>query len=92
MQIWSNFRESFSEKEDDDLLCQQALLGEAARAIDSWQRLALVSQQATRDLAIAFRLYCDQDHDDPELDIRGDLDVLVRELSDGVAKLEEQIV
>lgn len=49
------------------------------------QRCVLVHQKAMIELAVAFRIALEQ----PEIDIRDDLESLIRELSDGVAHLEE---
>lgn len=76
-------------REASELLrSQQEMLLAAAQEIGRWQEVALVSQKATRDLAIAFRVSQDVDG----VDIRDDLDELVRELQDAVGLLEEQIV
>lgn len=66
---------------------QNDLLLEAAGAIQSWQEVALVSQQATRDLAIAWEASLSE----PDIDISDDLHELVGQLRDQVAQLEEQI-
>lgn len=66
---------------------QKAVLLAAGETLNEWQKLALESQRSCRDLAIAFRTYCDL----PDADIREDLDELVRDLKDAVAILEERI-
>lgn len=66
----------------------QELLREAVKTIDMWQQIALASQRGTRDLAIAFRAALDR----PDVDLRDDVDELVRDLSDQVAAMEEQII
>lgn len=48
----------------------------------------LANQQAYRDLAVAFRIALEK----PEVDLRDDLDLLIRDLSDQVATLEEHFV
>lgn len=46
------------------------------------------AQQTYRDLAISWRLSLEQ----PEIDVREDLDKMIRELSDQLAQLEEHYV
>lgn len=67
---------------------QTQALSIAMQQIAEWQELALNCCRSSRDLAIAWRVALEQ----PETDLRDDLDDLVRELSDHVARLEEQIV
>ena len=58
------------------------------RAIVIYQEQALAAQKATLDLAVAWRISLEQ----PEVDLSEDIDTLIRELSDQVAKLEEYVV
>lgn len=75
-------------KEAAETLSQQnELLKQAVGTIDQWQQLTLASQRSSRDLAVAFRVYCES----PEVDIRDELDQLVTELSDAVANFEEHL-
>lgn len=67
---------------------ENKLIIEAIRTIDMWQQLALAEKRGARDIAVAFRASLDS----PEIDIRDDVDDLIRSLSDQVAKMEEQIV
>lgn len=71
----------------DTLKAQSELLVAATGAIETWQQIALVSQQATRDLAIAWEASLAY----PEVDVSEDLSNLVSDLRDQVAQLEEQI-
>lgn len=90
------WRKSSGEAEDALLLLEAAdilkkqsdLLKCAAKQIDEWQMLALNSQRSTRELAIAFRLA----QESPEIDIRDNLDALIRDISDSIASLEEHLV
>lgn len=66
---------------------QRDLLLEAGATITQWQDLALESQRSARDIAIAFRISMEK----PEVDLRDDLDELIRSLSDSVAQLEEHL-
>jgi hypothetical protein len=52
------------------------------------QRLALAANRCSLDLAVAFRIALER----PEIDIRDDLDILIANLSDQVAKIEEHVV
>lgn len=67
---------------------ESKLIVEAIRTIDMWQQLALEEKRGARDIAIAFRASLDS----PEIDIRDEVDDLIRNLSDQVAQMEEQIV
>jgi hypothetical protein len=67
----------------------QALIIEAKDSEIRQLKLAgLAMQQAQRDLVAAWRVSLEK----PEIDIRDDLDVMLRNLSDQIAILEEQIV
>lgn len=87
-------QENFEKEETSILVEASELIGtqadalvSAAKQIAEWQELALMCQRGTRDLAIAFRVAMET----PEVDLRDDLDNLVRDLSDAVATLEEHI-
>lgn len=67
---------------------QTLLLGAAARKIDEWQQLALHSQRAARDIAVAWQVAMEK----PEIDVRDEVGILVRDLSDNVAALEETVI
>ena len=67
---------------------QRLALRVAAKKIAQWQDLALDTTRSMRDLAISYRVAQEQ----PEVDIREDLDQIVRELDDQMARLTEQIV
>ena len=69
------------------LQAQREMLKQSAQEIAVWQDRALTAQRATRDLAIAFRVQ----QETPDIDIRDDLDELVQDLSDSVARLEEHL-
>lgn len=71
-----------------ELLHWQSLLIEAKDLeIAELQRAVLANQQAFRDLAVAFRIAAEQ----PEIDLREDLDALIRDLSDQLCVLEEHV-
>lgn len=70
------------------IAAQRYLLQIRADEIERWKRAALEQVKASREIAIATRLIIDN----PEADVRDDIDKLVRDLSDQVAKLEEMIV
>lgn len=74
-------RLGYSSREDMEMLQR------AAQQINQWQLLTLQSQRAFRDLAVAFRDSLDY----PDVEIDGDLDELVEELTNAVARLEEHI-
>lgn len=52
------------------------------------QRLALAANRASLDLAVAWSISLQR----PEIDIREDLDALIANLSDQVAKIEEHVL
>lgn len=83
----AQWEENVLTEASETLKTQNELLLEAAGAITTWQEIALVSQQATRDIAIAWEASLDR----PDVDIREDLTELVENLRDQVAQLEEQI-
>lgn len=56
--------------------------------IEALKLAVLANQQAYRDLAVTFRIALEK----PEVDLRDDLDLLIRDLSDQVAALEEHFV
>ena len=70
------------------MTAQKELLARREIEIGELQRCILAHQQAMRDLAVAFRISLES----PEIDIRDDLDELIRSLSDDVAKLEEHVL
>jgi hypothetical protein len=55
--------------------------------IEELQRMSLVSQVAARDLVVAWRVSLDS----PEIDLRGDLDLMIRDLDDNICQLQEHI-
>lgn len=67
---------------------QRLALRFAVKKIAQWQDLALDTTRSMRDLAISYRVAQEQ----PEVDLREDLDQIVRELDDQMARLTEQIV
>jgi len=64
------------------------LIRQRETEIEELQRSALALQVAARDLAIAWRLSIEA----PEVDLRDDLDALIRDLSDQVAQIQEHVV
>jgi hypothetical protein len=64
---------------------QSELLTQTQIENDSLKRGLLEAQQTYRDLAIAWRISLEQ----PEVDLRDDLDSLIGDLSDHLSVLEE---
>jgi len=56
--------------------------------IEELQRVALAANRSSLDLAVAFRVALEQ----PEVDIRADLDALIDNLSNQVAQIEEHVL
>lgn len=67
---------------------QKDLLARQEIEIGELQRCVLAHQRAMMDLAVAFRMALES----PEIDIREDLDEMIRSLSDDVSKLEEHVL
>lgn len=59
-----------------------------SQEIEQMQYAVLANQQAYRDLAVAWRISIER----PEDDIREDLELLIQDLSDQVATLEEHVM
>ena len=55
--------------------------------IEELLRMSLISQVAARDLVVAWRVSLDS----PEIDLRGDLDLMIRDLDDNICQLQEHI-
>lgn len=53
-----------------------------------WQRMAFTNARAIRSLAISFRVAAEQ----PEIDIRDNLDQIIELYSDQIARLEEHFL
>jgi hypothetical protein len=64
------------------------LLAKRDAEIADLQRAALAANRASLDLAVAWSVSLER----PEIDIREDLDILIANLSDRVAKIEEHVV
>lgn len=74
---------------DWELIHAQRMLIEMLRAeIRDLHRAGLEGVRSNLQLAIAARVL----QETPEVDVREDLDMLIRDLSDQIARLEEQIV
>lgn len=56
--------------------------------IDEWKKLNLSHAREGRDMALAWRVSLES----PDVDIRDEVDALIVEWSDQVARLEEQVV
>jgi hypothetical protein len=67
-------------------LNHQLLISQAEN--QNLRELLLITQRNSRDLAVAWRIHMEK----PEEDLRDDVDRLIREISDGVAQLEEVVV
>ena len=67
---------------------QEDLLDRTTAVIQQWQKYALDGQKQSLDLVLAWRISLET----PEQDVRDDLDKLITDLSDAIARLEEQIV
>jgi len=67
---------------------QKQLLVSKDAEIAELHRCVLAHQHALRDMAVAFRLALES----PEIDIKDDLDEMIRSLSDDVSKLEEHVL
>lgn len=72
----------------DTLSDDQQSLIVAVRHIRDWQDLSLAQARTMLDLLIAWRISIEQ----PEIDLRDDVDSLINSYRDQVARLEEQIV
>lgn len=67
---------------------QNELLKAQDQEIARWQRLAFVNARAVRDLAVTFRVAVEQ----PEVDVREELDRIAEKYSDQLARLEEHFL
>ena len=72
----------------DALRAQQDELILRRAEIRDLQRLCLANQQTMRDLAIGWRVSMEQ----PEIDLRDELDALIENLSNTVAQMEEHVL
>lgn len=69
-------------------LAEQSLILEmAASSIEEWQQRSLAAVRVQREIATAWRAHCDS----PEVDIREDLDNMIRDIADNVAMMEERL-
>jgi hypothetical protein len=66
---------------------QQAVLEVYREGVDLLQRQVLEERRERLALASAWRIACEQ----PEVDIRDELDAMIRGLQDEVAQIEEQV-
>lgn len=55
--------------------------------VEELKRVALASQVAARDLVVAWRVSLEL----PEVDLRDDLDLMIRDLDDQICQLQEHI-
>lgn len=69
------------------IVAQRHLLQIRQEEIERWKRATLEQIKASREIATATLMIIDN----PDADVREDIDKLVRDLSDQVAKLEEHI-
>lgn len=67
---------------------QNELLKAQDKEIAQWKRLAFVNARAVRDLALTFRVAVEQ----PEVDVREELDRIAEKYSDQLARLEEHFL
>jgi len=76
--------------EAENLILQQKVqVGEVYReGVDALQRQVLDERRERLALVSAWRISIEK----PEVDIRGDLDLMIRGLQDEVAQIEEQVV
>lgn len=75
-------------RSQDDLRLQLAALQNAMARIEEWQRLTLMTTREAHGMAVAWRLSMET----PEIDIRDDVEKVIREYEDQIARLSEQIV
>ena len=67
---------------------QRELIANKDELLRAQQVAILEHQRALLHLAVAFRVAVES----PEIDIRDDLDQMIRDLEDGVAQTEEHVV
>lgn len=67
---------------------QRKLIAIKNHQIAEWQRACLSQTQAAEQVALAARLAIES----PEIDLREEFDLLLREIGDQRARLEEQII
>lgn len=67
---------------------QRELISQKNAEIVVLQRCLLECQRACLDLAIGFRVAVEK----PEIDLRDELDAMIRDLSNQIAQIEEHVV
>ena len=64
------------------------LLGMYRKQVEDYKQVALELQRAYLDLAVAFRIAMER----PEVDLRDELDALIRDLRDQLSIYEEHVL
>jgi len=67
---------------------QRDLIYQQTKEIEIYKQIILVHQRTMLELAVGFRVALEK----PEIDIRDELDEMIRDLSYGLAQTEEHVV